>query len=364
LAYGHDEPAPPLPAASRNKKKQAEVEKLVSNYIVSGMKTIEKSADERWNTAAVSGFARELADALRTSIAIRRELTCLGKRASFIVALDEALLTLRYLRESVALLIAMDMAKGDLLSAVNDMLMLGVLPDLMTHERYFNDETAADILALGDKAKTKNIRDIALAMDNANTLSNAVIFLNAILNQPDGHYYRGLLDLAYGQPGGEPIARLYGSHLGGICEAIAIQTIDLVSSPDEWHFCDECEKPFKRYERRYNARSKLRQRSRTSRFCSPACQQRFRRRTKREALAYADGLIERDYKFYADKDEHHQKVFLDDVYTMTVRKFSSQKSRSKTTGADDYDISSESCPAVNREELEKRFKKKLTKLEK
>jgi hypothetical protein len=364
LAFGHDDPVPPLPAVSRNKKKQAEAEKLIVDYVVCGMKAVEQDIDERWNASAANGFANEFVSAQRTSIAIRRELACLGKPSAFIVALDEALLTLRYLRESVALLIAMDMAKGDLLGAVNDMLMFGVLPDLMTHEHYFKNETAADILALDDKAKAKRIRDIALAMDNANALSNAVIFLNAILNQPDGHYYRGLLDLVYDQPGGEPIARLYGNHRGGICEAIAIQTIDLISSPDEWHFCDECGKPFKHYERRYNAQGKLRQRSRASRFCSPACQQRYRRRTKREALAYADGLIERDYKFYADKDEHRQKVFLDDVYTMTVRKFSSQKSRSKTVGADDYDISGESCPAVKREELEKRFKKKLAKLEK
>lgn len=292
----------------------------------------------RGDACAPDGFRSLLRDSAWASEAMRSELACLGEDGRFAASWNEAVLALSLLRESVALLAAMDIASGDLQKAVSVMLEMNVMPKQVIGGFGWGDWCgmgAREVLGLGDAKRARVLCDMVQVLENQQAVSNACMFVNAMAFDTGQVLYTGFraylpaaeFEFSHGLfPGGagyssvreaesalDPSSCLKDDQ-GSLGAALSLQLVAAIDSDRSWRRCARagCQHYFKQY-RRFDGSASSR-RKRDALLCSQSCQQQRMRAVHSAALKELDRRIDlRAQSAGAMPDDEWLRAIADDI---------------------------------------------------
>lgn len=311
-------------------RKSSEDEELSAAFLKSWIDILEEAQAP---FDALDGFRGALRDAAWQSDAIRIVLACEGKSAAFTVSRNEAVMSLALLRESVALIAALDVAEGDPRRAVVAMLRMGVRPNAIVGGHRWGewcDMTAHEILELPSRERKEIVGDILLALRSAKSVGNVFLYLSAMAFETGGVVHGGMRmflgEWSYKlgpEHGGakEHVSKRHAETLFGMCEAgaypegclgsaVALQLLAILESDAQWRKClhQGCERAFKQYRR--NDGTAASSRRRQSAFCSQECQQRHKRRAHAAAMRDLDERVDSHAVFLHGRSESELKEWV------------------------------------------------------
>lgn len=315
----------------------------------------------RGDAGAPDGFRSLLRDVAWASEAMRSELACLGEDRRFVASWGEAILALALLRESIALLVAMDIASGDLLKAVSVMLEMNVMPKKVVGRLNWGDwcgMDAWDVLELGDADRARVLCDMAQVLENQHAVPNACMFANGMAFGAGEVLYTGFraylpaaeFEFSHGLfPGGagyfsvreaesalDPASCLKDGR-GSLGAALSLQLVGAVNSDRPWRRCARagCPHYFKRYRRFHGSASS--QRKRDAHLCSQSCQQQRKRAMHSAAVKELDRRIDlRSLNGGAMSDGEWLRAIVDDINRDERYMSASDLSRSRLAPAGDF----------------------------
>lgn len=262
----------------------------------------QRVVDERSTASAEpDGFRRMLGEVAWLSEAMRASRVLSRGKEKIVASWDEAALVLRLLRESAALLAALDIAEGALPKAVKAMMHMGVAPYWVLGGHSVGEWSGRGrpwVVSLSQEQRESAVNDIATNLLAWKAIENAEIFLNAFLSAGGVAYggfrtYRSARSHEYGcKPNEQSASALavkhpaetllgrYGSKglaEGSLGTAVALDLIETMRSATVWRRCcnSKCMRYFKHC--RSDPSSVSRKRDRGALFCTDACRKAHRR---------------------------------------------------------------------------------------
>lgn len=284
----------------RRSKQEADEAQALADYVADGWEEIEAWRERYGWRLDADGRSKSFETAVRESEGIRRELEFTGsiEDGRKAVSLNEAALTLEFLREFSALFLALDISGGDVGTAENIMLNFGVTPKVILGAAY-PGETAESLLARTSEERTADAKLFAELLSSQDVLISGLVFFSTYVFEGGGLYFNQF-SVFPKDSDNDWLLPYRQSIPSGIGEAITTQLLGICTLDAEWRYCEYCGRPFKRHAKRDGTEGNVR-RVKTSPYCSPNCQQRSRREMKRRAEEFVISQMD-DYLF-VEKDE-------------------------------------------------------------
>lgn len=301
----------------------------LANRILDGWKDIEEWRARFDYLTEGDGFSRYFQNAVRESEGIRRELFALDniEDGEHAISFSEVSLTLEFLKEICAIVLALDISQGDMAQAEQIVLNLGVVP-FHLFEALYRSETPESILTKPSDERNA-FTDQFIAALLSGSLADIRGFLNAYLFDNGSVRYAKLRLFP------ESGSRQGADGIGGIGEAMLVQLIGICALETPWKYCATCGKPYKRHEKYGDTEGSFKQ-TKESDFCTANCQGTKRRHDKHLADKFARAsMADNAANLFQTTDKRRVANILKDICETANEKYPSKRKDSPTIAQED-----------------------------